>query len=81
MAPSFRKVHWLPGSGRSLVPEVVFIDYETDFALLKVDWDKNRKKDWLQGRDGFPFVKVSKRELEEGEPVARKRLPELAEDQ
>lgn len=46
-----------------------YINPETDFALLKVDWDANREKDHLRGRTGFPFLTVSDRELNEGEPV------------
>lgn len=40
-----------------------------DFALLKVDFEKNSVKDWLRARSGFPFLAVSRRTLDEGEPV------------
>jgi len=45
------------------------IDASTDFALLKVDFTANARKEWLQGREGFPHVTVSRRDLDEGEPV------------
>jgi serine protease Do len=40
-----------------------------DLAILKASWDKNRQQSWLASRKGFPFLKVSARSLEEGEPV------------
>jgi serine protease Do len=45
------------------------LDQKTDFALLKVDFAANAKKDLLQRRSGFPHVEVSTRCLDEGEPV------------
>lgn len=42
---------------------------ELDFALLKVDFSENKKADWLKNANGFPYIEVSSRELEEGEPV------------
>lgn len=42
---------------------------DADIALLKFDFDANKEKDWLKDRTGFPFVEVSQRILEEGEPV------------
>jgi len=45
------------------------IEPRTDFALLRVDFNANSAKDWLKGRTGFPFLEVSRRDLEEGEPV------------
>jgi S1-C subfamily serine protease len=42
---------------------------DVDVALLKVDWEKNKAKEWLKDRAGFPFITVSVREMEEGEPV------------
>jgi serine protease Do len=50
-------------------PEVVYVDQAQDFALLKLDWDKNSNKQWLQGRRGFPHLNISSRPLDEGEPV------------
>lgn len=46
-----------------------FIDHQTDFALLKVDWNSNLRKHWLKGKTEFPYIEVSIRELDEGEPV------------
>ena len=40
-----------------------------DFALLKVDFSKNARKDWLKDRSGFARIHVATRDLEEGEPV------------
>lgn len=40
-----------------------------DFALLKVDLQKNATKAWLTGRTSFPFIGVSSRHLTDGEPV------------
>lgn len=50
---------------------VSFEDYipHLDFALLKVDFSSNAKRKWLKGREGFPFINVSRRQLEEGEPI------------
>jgi len=57
-----------PGSMCQFVKlEHVFPEY--DFALLHVDFDKNSNKEWLKGRSDFPYVKVSTRQLEMGEPV------------
>jgi serine protease Do len=50
-------------------PEVVEFMPEVDLALLKVDWEKNKDKQWLQGKSGFPCLIPSAAELEEGEPV------------
>lgn len=46
-----------------------FIEPDLDFALLKVDFQANSNKVHLLNRTGFPFVEVSARTLEEGEPV------------
>lgn len=47
-----------------------YIDQITDFALLKVDFQNNANKAWLKGkREDFPYIEISLRELEEGEPV------------
>lgn len=40
-----------------------------DVALLKADLKENSAKDWLKASGQFPFVAVSTRSLEEGEPV------------
>jgi serine protease Do len=36
---------------------------------MKFDLDKNSEKEFLKGREGFPRLDVSERELDEGEPV------------
>jgi serine protease Do len=40
-----------------------------DIALLKVDFKANANKAWLTGLNGFPHLKVSSRQLDEGEQV------------
>lgn len=40
-----------------------------DFALLKVNFEKNSNKEWLKGRDEFPYINISSRKLEMGESV------------
>lgn len=42
---------------------------EADVAILKVDFAANADKEHLRGFSGFPHLTVSKRRLEEGEPV------------
>jgi serine protease Do len=56
-------------SGMCQAVKFEYIDPKTDFALLKVDFDANANKQHLKGLSGFPFIEVSSRELEEGEPV------------
>jgi serine protease Do len=46
-----------------------FVDPDTDFALLKVDFSANSDKVSLKGENGFPYIVVSERELDDGEPV------------
>jgi serine protease Do len=50
-------------------PKLEYVDPVTDFALLKVDFSLNADKDHLKGKTGFPFIEISSRILEEGEPV------------
>ena len=40
-----------------------------DVALIKVDFQKNANKMWLENRNSFPYIQVSVRGLEMGEPV------------
>lgn len=40
-----------------------------DLALLKVDFQKNSNKEWLKGKKDFPYIQVSTRQLDMGEPV------------
>jgi len=46
-----------------------YVDPQWDIALLKVDFGKNKDKEWLKGKSSFPFIEVSRRQLEEGESV------------
>ena len=48
---------------------IEYVNEPLDFALMKVDWEKNANKDHLKGKSGFPHLKVSARTLDEGEPV------------
>lgn len=57
------------GSPMCQFPELVFDDPVSDLALLKVDFEKNRTKDWLAGQDDFPHLSISVRPLDEAEPV------------
>ncbi|MBA2862992.1 serine protease [Methanococcus maripaludis] len=41
----------------------------SDIALLKVDFEKNSDKEWLNGKTEFPYVKVSTKRLEMGDEV------------
>jgi serine protease Do len=56
-------------SGMCQAVKFEYVDPRTDFALLKVDFAANANKAHLQGLTGFPYIEVSSRELEEGEPV------------
>lgn len=47
--------------------ELIISEY--DIALLKVDFEKNKEKAWLKDKDQFPFIKISKRDLDIAEPV------------
>lgn len=42
---------------------------ELDIAILKADFARNANKEHLKGLSGFPSLGVSRRQLEEGEPV------------
>jgi S1-C subfamily serine protease len=42
---------------------------DSDVAFLKVDFAANANKAHLQGLTGFPHLRISRRHLEEGEPV------------
>jgi len=46
-----------------------YIDSRRDFVLLKIDFKANITKAWLKERNNFPFIDISSRELDEGEPV------------
>jgi serine protease Do len=62
-----RPGEWISGMCQTV--KFDYIDPITDFALLKVDFDANVHKDFLKGQSGFPYLEVSSRELDEGEPV------------
>lgn len=57
------------GTGMCQAVRFEYINPGTDFALLKVDFSANANKEYLKDRTGFPYLEVSSRELEEGEPV------------
>lgn len=42
---------------------------DLDIAFLKVDFEANRQKAWLEGCTAFPHIKPSLRVLDDGEPV------------
>ena len=46
-----------------------YISPKFDFALLKVDFEKNREKEFLKGKNSFPHLTISKRKLGIAEPV------------
>jgi len=46
-----------------------YIDPKYDFALLKVDFEKNKDKYWLTEKTSFPHLTISNRLLDVGEPV------------
>ncbi len=46
-----------------------YINPQWDIVLLRVDFAKNKDREWLKGKNLFPFIEVSRRQLEEGEPV------------
>ncbi len=51
---------------------------DLDIALPKADFAKNRKnrtKDWLKDKDGFPFLEIELQEQEEGTPVYSYAFP------
>lgn len=68
---------WLQKERRSLQgppvilrwPELVFEDETSDVAVLRVSLERNKTKEWLDGRNGFPFVQIGTRLLDVGEPV------------
>jgi len=46
-----------------------YLDDFSDFALLKMEYKYNSKTDWLKDKTEFPYIEISIRGLEEGEPV------------
>ena len=46
-----------------------WFDSKLDVALLRVDFAKNSSKEWLKGRQSFPYVGISTRALDDGEDV------------
>lgn len=55
--------------GMCQFPKLEALIPEVDFALLKIDFEKNADKVHLKGRTGFPFITASSRTLDVGEPV------------
>jgi serine protease Do len=49
--------------------KVEFVEPSLDFALVKIDFQANSNKEWLKNSNGFPYIEVSSRTLDEGEPV------------
>ncbi len=45
------------------------LDPYNDVALLKFDFGRESKSNWLSGKEGFPHLEISTRLMEEGEPV------------
>lgn len=60
-----------PGDPGAMCQNITFelVHPHLDFALLKANFEKNADKAWLQGLEDFPFIEISLRELEDGEPV------------
>jgi hypothetical protein len=48
---------------------LVYFNIVSDLALLKAEWQNHKDRDWLAGRTGFPYIEISCRTLDEGEPV------------
>lgn len=46
-----------------------YTDVDLDLALIKVNFEDNKKKYWLKDRDCFPHIIISSRLLSVGEPV------------
>lgn len=46
-----------------------WVDAATDLAILRADFAPNAAKEWLKGRSGFPWIQISSRQLDVGEPV------------
>lgn len=59
----------LEGSKMCQNVSLEYLDPLTDFALLRSNFEANANKSWLVGKTEFPFIEVSSRSLEEGEPV------------
>lgn len=57
------------GKGMCQFVSFDFVEPSTDFALLKVDFAANANKVQLIGLTEFPYLQVSSRILDEGEPV------------
>jgi S1-C subfamily serine protease len=60
-----------PGEFGAICQHISFdyADPRLDFALLKVDFEKNANKEHLKNQTGFAHLTVSRRPLDEGEPV------------
>jgi serine protease Do len=48
---------------------LVFDDQATDVAVLRIDFVANSNNDWLKDKKGFPYLRVSAKQLDEGESV------------
>lgn len=57
------------GSPMCQWPAIHYLNPELDIAILRIDYERNKKKAWLEGSSSFPYLQVSARELELAEPV------------
>ena len=62
---------WAPGQISTLVQFATVIQSwpHLDLSLLKFDLERNREKEWLSGRDGFPHLPLTFELQEDGTPV------------
>ncbi len=62
----------IPGMGNAkrlcMFMSLDHVDPKHDFALLKVDFQQNKARGFVEG-EGFPYIEISTRTLDEGEPV------------
>lgn len=49
--------------------ELSFIDDALDIALFRVDFERNRPKEWLENLSGFPHLEVAKADIDDGDLV------------
>ncbi|MBI1325164.1 trypsin-like serine protease [bacterium] len=60
---------FITGTGCMSNEGVEYINPHLDFALIKVDFNKNRHQEGFNHLQGFPYLTVSRRVLAEGEDV------------
>jgi serine protease Do len=59
----------IPGPQPIINVNLVHVDHGNDFALLKTDIAGQLPGPLLAGKTAFPFIEISTRTVEEGEPV------------